>query len=260
MTNASLQPIEAENLKRAGVRHGFFTRAGGLSEGLYAGLNCGLGSRDDTSCVVQNRARVAAHLGGASGDVLTLYQVHSSLAQVVTGPFARDALPKADAVVTATRGLVIGVLTADCTPVLFADAEAGVVAAAHAGWRGAAGGVLEAAIAAMEGLGAKRARITAAIGPTINQPSYEVGRDFADALAEADAESAEFFRPGAGPGKSQFDLPGYVAFRLRRTGVQDIERQTACTYENESKFFSFRRSTHRGEPDYGRQISAIVVT
>lgn len=253
-------PIEAAGLlELPGIRHGFFTRAGGVSDGLYAGLNCGIGSRDDAARVLENRARVARYLRAADASVVTLYQVHSAVARAVDGAIARDALPKADAVVTRTRGLAIGILTADCTPVLFADAAAGVVGAAHAGWRGAAGGVLEAAIAEMETLGAERSRIVAAIGPTINQASYQVGADFEAALAAADTESLTFFAPGGG-GKAHFDLPGYVAHRLGRTGLKTIERQTLCTYENESLFYSFRRSTHLQQPDYGRQISAIVVT
>lgn len=256
-----VKPVEATNLKRiAGVRHGFFTRDGGVSSGIYAGLNCGLGSRDQQDVVRENRARAASHLGSDAGDVLTVYQVHSADTYVASGPIARDQLPKADAVVTRTPGLAIGVLTADCTPVLFADAQAGVVAAAHAGWRGAAGGVVEATLSAMETLGASRERVAVAIGPTINQAAYEVGEDFAAQLQTADVDSVQFFAPGAAPGKFQFDLPGYVEFRLRRAGVGDIERQSQCTYDNESKFFSFRRATHRGEADYGRQISAIVVT
>lgn len=256
-----LEPVQAQNLQRAAnVRHGFFTRAGGASDGLYAGLNCGIGSRDDTTVVMRNRARVAAHLGSAFPDVVTLYQVHSGDALEVSGPIAREQLPKADAVVSRTPGLAIGVLTADCTPVLFADAAAGVVAAAHAGWRGAAGGVLESTLATMERLGAHRSRIAAAIGPTISQASYEVGEDFAAAVRAADIESLSFFAPGPASGKYLFDLPGYVAHRLSRAGLTDVERQTPCTYRNESNFFSFRRATHREEADYGRQISAIVVT
>lgn len=254
------KPIEAANLKgMPGIRHGFFTRAGGVSEGLYAGLNCGVGSRDETARVLENRARVARHLGAASPVVVTLYQVHSATALAVDRPIAQGAQPKADAVVTRTRGLAIGVLTADCTPVLFADNAAGIVGAAHAGWRGAAAGVLEAAIAAMEALGADRRRIATAIGPTINQAAYEVGGDFGAALAAADPASAPYFLPG-GQGKAHFDLPGYVEARLRRSGIEDVERQTLCTYEHDSLLFSFRRATHRGEADYGRQISAIVVT
>lgn len=260
MSNDEVRPIQAANLARLdGVRHGFFTRAGGVSSGLYAGLNCGIGSQDETATVLENRARVARHLGARLPEVVTLYQVHSALALVVTDPVPRANLPRADAIVTQTRGLAIGVLTADCTPVLLADSQAGVVAAAHAGWRGAAGGVLEAAIAAMEELGAARNRIAAAVGPTISQDNYEVGADFELALAAADVESAEFFAPGAN-GKAHFDLPGYVTHRLRRAGLRDIERQTLCTYGHEAELYSYRRATHRAEPDYGRQISAIVVT
>lgn len=256
---STIRPIVADNLSVGSIRHGFFTRDGGLSTGIYAGLNCGVGSRDDTALVLENRARVARALGAKSTDIVTLYQVHSADALAVDGPVDRNALPKADAVVTRTRGLAIGVLTADCTPVLLADSEAGVVGAAHAGWRGAASGVLEAAVAAMEELGAERGRIAAAVGPTISQAAYEVGADFEAELAAADVESAEFFAKGA-RGKSHFDLPGYVVHRLRRAGLADIERQTLCTYEHESRLFSYRRATHRQEPDYGRQISAIVVT
>lgn len=256
---STIQPVVAGNLTEAGIRHGFFTRDGGVSTGIYTGLNCGVGSSDETTLVLENRARVARYLGATEDDVVTLYQVHSAQALAVEGPVARSALPKADAVVTRTRGLAIGVLTADCTPVLLADSAAGVVGAAHAGWRGAAGGVLEAAVAAMEGLGAARSRIVAAVGPTISQAAYEVGADFEQALAAADVESAEFFVPGA-HGKAHFDLPGYVVHRLRRAGIANIERQTLCTYAHESQLFSYRRATHRREPDYGRQISAIVVT
>lgn len=256
----AMQPVTAANLGALdGVRHGFFTREGGVSDGLYASLNCGVGSKDVTERVLRNRSRVARHLGAQHADVVTLYQVHSGVALAVEGPVSRADLPRADAVVTRVRGLAVGVLTADCTPVLLADAVAGVVGAAHAGWRGAAGGVLEAAIAEMEALGADRDRIAAAIGPTINQAAYEVGPDFEAALAQADVESSPFFAR-AGQGKAHFDLPGYVERRLLRAGLVNIERQTLCTYELESKFFSFRRATHRGEADYGRQISAIVVT
>lgn len=257
----AVKPIEAANLKAiSGIRHGFFTRVGGVSTGLYAGLNCGIGSKDETARVLENRSRVAGHLGAASADVLTLYQVHSATALAVDGPIARDALPKADAVVTRTPGLAIGVLTADCTPVLFADAVAGVVGAAHAGWRGAAAGVLEAAIAAMEDLGAQRGRVVAAIGPTINQAAYEVGSDFESAVVAQDADSLRFFTPMGRNLKAHFDLPGYVEARLGRAGIAGIELQSLCTYDNDSLLFSFRRATHRNEADYGRQISAIVVT
>lgn len=254
-----MQPIEAPNLlPLAGIRHGFFTRAGGVSSGVYAGLNCGLGSADDPALVRENRRRAATHLGALHGDVVTLYQVHGATALTVAGPIARDALPKADAVISDTPGLAVGVLTADCAPVLFADATARVVAAAHAGWRGAVGGILEATITEMERRGAVRSQIHAAIGPTINQDIYEVGADFENEVMGLDSDSSRFFK-GAGGGKSHFDLPGYVHHRLARAGLASIQAATPCTHENESLFYSYRRSRLQKQADYGRQISAIVV-
>ena len=254
-----LQPVQSRQLAALpGVRHGFFTSEGGVSSGIYASLNCGPGSSDDPANVVENRRRVARHLGGQD-DVVTAYQVHSPDAVIADAPFADGQKPKADAIVTRTPGLVIGVLTADCGPVLLADGEAGVVAAVHAGWRGAVGGVLEAAIAAMETLGASRDRIVAAIGPCINQDSYEVGADFESALLKSCARNERFLSRRDSQAKAHFDLPAFVETRLRDAGVGQIERQTACTYADDSRFFSFRRSQHRSEPDYGRQISAIVV-
>jgi polyphenol oxidase len=255
-----LQPVQAVNLTAlTGIRHGFFTRQGGVSAGLYAGLNCGAGSADDPQAVAENRRRVADHLGARHGSVVTLYQCHGATALSVNEPQPRDALPKADAVVTCTPGLAIGVLTADCTPVLFADPVAKVVAAAHAGWRGAVAGILESAISEMERQGAERSRIVAAIGPVISAEAYEVGPDFETDVMALDPSSAGFFRHNSGL-KPHFDLPAYAAHRLAAAGLVIIERQTACTYGNESLFYSFRRSQHRGEADYGRQISAIVVT
>lgn len=255
-----LQPIESPALARsARIRHGFFTRVGGVSEGLYANLNCGPGSADAPANVAENRARVARHLGGEHPDVATLYQIHSGQAVAVEAPIAADARPKADGIVTRTPGLVIGVLTADCAPVLFADPDAGVVGAAHAGWRGAVGGVIEATVAEMEKLGARRNRIIAAIGPAINQVSYEVGPDFETALLESCANNAKFLSRRLPHEKAHFDLPRYVEMRLEGSGVGRLERCCPCTYENESLLFSFRRSQHRSEGDYGRQISAIVV-
>ena len=255
-----LQPIEASSLARLpGIRHGFFTRLGGVSEGLYTSLNCGPGSADVPANVAENRDRVARHLGGLHGDVVTIYQVHSGDAVVVDGPVAAADRPKADAVVTRTPGLVIGILTDDCAPVLLADPEAGVVGAAHAGWRGAVGGVLEAAIATMEDLGALRNRVIAAIGPAINQVSYEVGPDFEQALLQSCAGNEMFLARNNPHGRAHFDLPGFVEMRLKANGIGEIEKQSPCTYANESLFFSFRRSQHRSEGDYGRQISAIVV-
>ncbi len=253
-------PILAETFTEIGcVRHGFFTREGGVSGGIYASLNCGLGSEDAREAVIQNRARVARHLGAKQRDVVTVHQAHTATAIVVDGPIPRDALPKADAVVTAKRGLVIGALAADCAPVLFADPGAGIVAAAHAGWRGAVAGILDATVGAMVGEGAERSRICAAIGPCINQAAYEVGADFEAELLALDPANARFFvRPAAGA-KPLFDLPGYVAARLERLRIGSIERRSDCTSANESRYFSYRRSRRLGEPDYGRQISAIVV-
>jgi YfiH family protein len=254
-----LQPIKARALALPGIRHGFFTRAGGVSGDLYASLNCGPGSADAPANVAENRARVARHLGAGRPEVETLYQVHSGNAVSIDAPVAADARPQADALVTRTPGLVIGVLTADCAPVLLADAAAGVVGAAHAGWRGAVSGVLEAAVAAMEKLGARRNAIVAAIGPAINQVSYEVGPDFEEALLKSCASNGMFLARNNPHDRAHFDLPGFVEMRLKACGVGQVEQQSLCTYANESLFFSFRRSTHRAEPDYGRQISAIVV-
>jgi YfiH family protein len=260
-----LEPIEARCLASLpGVRHGFFTRAGGVSGGLYASLNCGPGSADDAAHIAENRARVARHLGAGEGDLVTLYQVHGATALCVEGMVpAQDRpqnRPKADAVVTRTPGLAVAVLTADCTPVLLADPKARVVAAAHAGWRGAAAGIVESAIAEMERQGARREHIRAAIGPTISQAAYEVGPDFEAELLKSCANNERFFLRNNANAKARFDLPGFVESRLIAAGLAEIERQSPCTYENESLFYSFRRSQHRKEPDYGRQIAAIVVT
>jgi YfiH family protein len=253
-------PLTASNLAALpGIRHGFFTRHGGVSEGIYAGLNCGLGSRDDTAHVRENRARVARHLGSPREEVVTLYQTHSADALVVEALPDRAALPKADAVVTRTPGLVVGALAADCAPVLLADAEARVVAAAHAGWRGAVGGILEAAITAMEGLGARRACIHAAVGPCIGLENYEVGPEFEADVTARDPASRAFFRVFAPGGRAHFDLAGYTASRLSAAGLASVAVEAPCTFTNESLFFSYRRGQRRREPDYGRQISAIVV-
>lgn len=253
-------PIEADCLSIIpGVRHGFFTRAGGVSTGLYKSLNCGAGSHDDPVAVIENRARVAEHLGTAHGDVQTLYQVHSDRALTVDGITERTSLPQADALVTATRGLAIGVLTADCAPVLLADGEARIVAAAHAGWRGAVGGVLESTVRAMIELGARLENIRAAVGPCINQAAYEVGPEFEAELIAADGGNAKFFTKPATGGRAHFDLPAFVHARLKAAGVGIVERESPCTYRNESLFFSYRRSQHAKQADYGRQISAIAV-
>jgi purine-nucleoside/S-methyl-5'-thioadenosine phosphorylase / adenosine deaminase len=256
-----LQPIEARCLSSLpGVRHGFFTRGGGVSGGLYASLNCGPGSSDEPSHVAENRARVARHLGAGEANLITLYQVHGATALCVEGPVTAQDRPKADAVVTRTPGLAVAVLTADCAPVLLADPEARVVAAAHAGWRGAAAGIIESAVAEMERQGAQRERIRAAIGPTIGQGAYEVGPDFEAELLKGCAGNEKYFLRINANARARFDLPGFVEGRLAAAGLAEIERQSPCTYENESIFFSFRRSQHRKEADYGRQIAAIVVT
>lgn len=260
MSDFKLEPITADCLRELpGVRHGFFGRKGGVSQGIYATLNCGFGSSDDHAGVAENRRRVAAFLLPTAATVLTVHQVHSAVAVVVDRDIARAELPKVDGLVTRTKGLVIGALAADCAPVLFADAEAGVIGAAHSGWRGATGGIIEATVAAMETAGARRGHIRACIGPCINQRNYEVGTAFmADAVARDPSWKPFFARMGAS-GLPHFNLPGFVVEQLRRAQIGMIEQQTPCTYENESLFFSFRRTTHRKEPDYGRQISAIVL-
>jgi len=255
-----LAPRLADNLQNlSGIRHGFFTRDGGASQGIYASLNCGLGSNDAPDLVLENRSRVAEHLGGRNGGVVTLYQEHGTIAREVTALPDRASLPRADAVVTTTPGLVIGILTADCAPVLLADADARVVAAAHAGWRGALEGVVESAIQEMERLGARRERIHAAVGPCISQCAYEVGPEFEAQFVSRDPANQRFFAQRSETSRPHFDLPGFVLHRLREARVGSAIDLAMCTYENESLFFSYRRKTKRFEPDYGRQISAIVV-
>ena len=238
-----------------GVAHGFLGRRGGVSAGVHAGLNVGLGSHDDAALIEENRRRAAeAVLPGAP--LATVYQVHSADAVIATAPFAER--PHADALVTDTPGLLIGILTADCAPVLFADREAGVVAAAHAGWKGALGGVTDATIALMEMLGAKRERIAAAVGPCIARASYEVDESFFRRFAEADPANEHFFADGK-VGRHQFDLEAYVASRLAAAGIRTVETLSEDTYAQPERFYSFRRATHRSEPDYGRQISIIGI-
>jgi polyphenol oxidase len=251
--------IQAETLKLPGLRHAFFTREGGVSGGLYASLNGGVGSHDDAGHVAENRARMAAALAVKPDRFLTAYQIHSPDVVVAEQPWDAQERPRADAIVTRTPGLAIGVSTADCGPVLFADADARVIGAAHAGWRGALTGVLEATLAAMERLGASRGRIRAALGPMIRQNNYEVGSDFITRFAAEDKASADFFRPAARDGHALFDLAGFIAKRLDRAGVQAIDDVGLCTYAEPQRFFSFRRTTHRAEPDYGRHINAIAL-
>jgi YfiH family protein len=245
-----VEAVRADAL--TGIPHGFLTRKGGVSTGIVSGLQVGHGADDDPAAVAENR-KLAIDAVMPRAPLATVYQVHSPDAVVATAPWPFAERPEADALVTGRPGLLLGIVTADCAPVLFADLEAGVVGAAHAGWRGAHGGVIENTVAAMEQLGASREHIIAAVGPAIAQPSYEVDAPFRDRFAEGDAR---FFAPGK-PGHWQFDLAGYVAARLKRAGVGRIETLGIDTYTDEARFFSHRRSTHRGEPNYGRQISLI---
>jgi hypothetical protein len=252
--------IQAPSLAAPNIRHAFFTREGGVSEGIYASLNGGIGSRDAPDKVRENRARMAAAVGVAPTHLVSCYQIHSPNVIVATEPWTRETAPRADAIVTKTPGLAIGVSTADCGPILFADAEVGVIGAAHAGWKGALTGVLEATVAEMEKLGAARQRVSAAIGPLIRQPNYEVGDEFVDRFTAADAANKTFFVPADRPGHAMFDLPGYIRSRLERAEIASIEDLGLCTYADEARFFSYRRTTHRGESDYGRHINAIALT
>ena len=240
-----------------GICHGFFTRRGGVSDGIYAGLNVGTGSNDDPQRVAENRRRVSNWLGVAADRLVTVHQVHSPDAVAVESPFSGNR-PKADAMVTDRPGLALGVLAADCGPILYADAEARVIGAAHAGWKGALTGVLESTIEAMERLGARRERITAVLGPSISQANYEVGPEFFERFTAADQANEAYFVASQKPAHFMFDLNGYTVDRLKAAGVAayGLDR---CTYADETLFFSYRRTTHRAEPDYGRQISAIVL-
>jgi hypothetical protein len=242
-----------------GIRHAFFMRDGGVSGGVYATLNAGIGSHDDPHNVAINRARMAAAVGVAPERLLTCYQIHSPDVVIAEKPWGSEERPRADAIVTRTPGIAIGVSTADCGPVLFADPAARVIGAAHAGWRGALAGVTDAAIAAMERLGAARSRIVAALGPMIRQPSYETGSDLRARFVAADPANERFFAPAARDGHFMFDLAGYVAARLAAAGVGQIEDIGACTYTDSERFFSYRRMSHRNEADYGRHINAIVL-
>ena len=238
----------------AHVRHGFFTRRGGASSGVFAGLNCGTGSSDQAEAVAINRARVADAMNVDPGALIGVHQVHSADVVEVNG--RNPVKPRADAMVTATPGVVLAILTADCQPVLFADPDAGVVGAAHAGWRGALDGILEATLEAMERLGAKRGDISAVIGPSISQTAYEVGPEFFETFMTEDQNSARFFANGRGD-RMQFDLPAYGLHRLRAAGIGSAEWTRHCTYSDDERFFSYRRSVHAKEADYGRLISVI---
>ena len=257
-----MKRLEIQSLKSPGIAHGFFGREGGVSTGIYASLNCGPGSKDAADAVAENRRRASAALAPDTR-LLSLSQIHS--ATVVTLPaWSSEDRPEGDAMVTAIPGLALGILTADCAPVLLADPMAKVIGAAHAGWKGALGqdgrGVLEATLDGMEKLGALRDRVTAVIGPCISQANYEVGFDFRDRFLQLGLKNRRFFVPSEKEGHYRFDLPGYVAHRLTAAGAGTVEMSGVCTYPAENGYFSFRRTTHAGEPDYGRQISAIVLT
>jgi hypothetical protein len=241
-----------------GLRHAFFTREGGVSSGIYHSLNAGIGSRDDPAAVSENRRRMAKQLDVSPRHFLTVHQTHSPSVVVTSAPWPNGSRPMADAIVTRTEGLAIGATAADCGPILLVDPGARVIGAAHAGWKGALTGVLEAAVDAMEKLGAERGDIIAAIGPLIRQPSYEVGGEFVERFIEADAENALLFLPSTHDGHSMFDLAGYIRRRLEAAGIGLIDDVGIDTYADQN-FFSYRRSVHRKEPDYGRHVHAIVL-
>jgi YfiH family protein len=250
----TLEIITSDALHPA--RHGFFTRRGGASSGVFAGLNCGTGSTDQSDMVEINRARVADAMNVAPDHLVAVHQVHSANVVTVTRPLKEK--PRADALVTATPGLALTILTADCQPVLFFDAQAGVIGAAHAGWRGALDGVLESTLDAMEALGADRAMTSAVIGPSISQGSYEVGPEFLDVFLDSDLENARYFANGVDD-KMQFDLPSFGLHRLRTAGIGLAEWTRHCTYTDPERFYSYRRSVHAKEADYGRQIATITL-
>ena len=241
------------------IRHGFFGRTGGVSEGLYRSLNCGYGSGDDPEAVRENRARVMSACGLSPTALCTAYQVHSANALVVNAPWEREAAPQVDAMVTATPGLALAILTADCVPVLLADREAGVIGAAHAGWRGALNGVLEAAVEAMLGVGARASETRAVIGPSIGSASYEVGPEFPAPFLARSAQDEDLFAPANRDGRFFFDIVGYVARRLGNLGLAAVEATGGDTCAEAGRFFSYRRSVHCGEPDYGRNISVVAL-
>ena len=252
--------IEAPELSsQSGIRHAFFTREGGVSEGIYASLNGGLGSSDTVEAVAGNRTRMCAQLGLPPDRLVSLYQVHSAEAVVVEAPYAPADRPRADAMVTRVPGLALGIATADCGPILFADPVNGVIGAAHAGWKGALTGVVAATVAAMEGLGADRAAIVAVLGPTIAQASYEVGPDFLARFRAEAPEAGRFLAEGTRAGHAQFDLPAFILARMQAAGIGEATALGLCTYADPVRFYSYRRATHRGETDYGRLVSAIAL-
>tara|TARA_R110000782_G_scaffold7186_7_gene24337 strand:+ start:696 stop:1484 length:789 start_codon:yes stop_codon:yes gene_type:complete len=256
----SLDIVHAPNLaEQAGVAHGFFTRRGGVSGGIYAGLNCGQGSKDTPEHVRENKRRVMAAMGLKADDLALVHQVHSPDVWTADAPRDRTAMEKADALVSRRKGLALGILTADCAPVLFADGASGVVAAAHAGWRGAMFGVLENTVARMEAEGAQRAGIHAALGPCIRQESYEVGQDMKDAFAVRHADHSKYFAGGDRPGHYQFDLAGFIMDRLAALNLASTHDVGLDTYVDADRFFSYRRATHQGEADYGRELAVVAL-
>ncbi len=252
--------IETRELKHPGVAHGFFGRQGGHSRGIFASLNCGLGSGDDRATVLRNREVVAKALGGREPQIVTTYQVHSAEAIVVTKPWPHDERPKVDGMVTNVPGLILGTLTADCGPVLFSDHRAGVIGCAHAGWKGALTGITDATVVKMEELGAKRKNIFAVLGPTISKSAYEVGPEFFQRFAEAAAGNKIYFTDSVKSGHYMFDLPAYLIVRMKTFGIGTVIDCGLCTYAREAEYFSYRRATHAHEKDYGRQIAAITLT
>ena len=255
----TLSPITHPLLDMAGVRHGFFTRQGGVSTGLYEGLNTGVGSKDDPAAVIENRRRVAAWMGGQPDDLAACYQVHSAIARVAETGWKGER-PEGDAAVSARPGVICAVLTADCAPVLLADPEAGVVAAAHAGWKGALGGIIHSTVQAMQALGAQPRRIVAVVGPTIAQASYEVGAEYQERFEHHDPGSGRFFLPGETADKRLFDLPGFVLWRLEQAGVGEAACTGDDTRADAARFYSNRRAYLAGEPDFGRMMSAVALS
>ncbi|MDQ6703778.1 MAG: peptidoglycan editing factor PgeF [Pseudomonadota bacterium] len=257
MMQQTATPLRSSILDAPGLTHGFFTRLGGVSTGVYTSLNGGVGSQDDPHSVAENRRRMAAHLQIDPAHLLVPYQIHSPKAVLVTQAFV--ARPRCDALVTSVRGLGLGITGADCGMILFADREARVIAAAHAGWKGALAGVLEATLEAMETLGARRASTAAVLGPTISRNSYEIGAEFADRFVAASTGYGSFFSASARDGHFMFDLPGFISMRLRLAGIGSFEDLARDTYAEPARFYSYRRSVHRNEPDYGRQVAAITL-
>jgi polyphenol oxidase len=251
--------IEINELKSTRTAHGFFGRQGGYSKGIFASLNCGLGSGDDRPTVVRNREIVAKALGGTGPQIVTTYQVHSAEAVIVTKPWTYDERPKVDGMVTNVAGLILGSLTADCGPVLFADKRTGVIGCAHAGWKGALTGITDATVMKMESLGAARANIVAVLGPTISKSAYEVGPEFIQRFIEASPENKSHFTDSVKKDHYMFDLPAYLTTRMKAFGIGTVVDCGLCTYTRKEEYFSFRRTTHAGEKDYGRQIAAITL-